>query len=231
MARITAFESVTLDGVMQAPGRADEDTRGGFAHGGWAAPYQDEVAMQFAGEGMSQEGALLFGHRTYDDLLGFWTTTPDPNPFTEVLVRTPKYVVSRDQGARLGYENSTLLAGDAAVTVAALKRDIDGVITVLGSGELVRTMHAAGLVDVYVLLVHPLVLGSGTTLFGEAAGASGASSAAGSLAVAGAPAAAGASGAAGGAAPSPVELELERTLPTTTGVVIAQYAVRDRARG
>jgi dihydrofolate reductase len=192
MATITVFESVTLDGVMQAPGRADEDTRGGFTHGGWAQPYQDEVAMRFAGEGMSKEGALLFGHRTYDDLLGFWTTTPDPNPFTEVLVSTPKYVASRDGDTELGYPDSTVLAGDAADTVATLRREVDGAMTVLGSGELVRTLLAAGLVDELVLLVHPLVLGSGTTLFGDA----------------------------------PVDLDLRRSVTTTTGVIIAQYAVR-----
>ena len=192
MATITVFESVTLDGVMQAPGRPDEDTRGGFIHGGWALPYQDEVAMRFAGEGLSAGGALLFGHRTYDDLLGFWTTMPDPNPFTEALVRSPKYVASRDHGTALGHPNSTVLAGDAADTVAALKHELEGAMTVLGSGELARSLFAAGLVDELVLLVHPLVLGSGTTLFGSAR----------------------------------VELDLRRSVPTTTGVVIAQYAVR-----
>ncbi|MDQ0574213.1 dihydrofolate reductase family protein [Agromyces albus] len=192
MATITVFESVTLDGVMQAPGRPDEDTRGGFTHGGWALPYQDEVAMRFAGEGMSESGAMLFGHRTYDDLLGFWTTTPVPNPFTDALVASPKYVVSRDGGTELGYPNSTLLAGDAAETVAALKQDLEGPVTVLGSGELARTLFAAGLVDELVLLVHPLILGTGTTLFGDAH----------------------------------VDLELRRSVTTTTGVLIAQYAVR-----
>jgi dihydrofolate reductase len=192
MATITVFESVTLDGVMQAPGRADEDTRGGFTHGGWAVPYQDEVMMQFAGEGMAGSGAMLFGRRTYDDLLGFWTTTPEPNPFTEVLVQSPKYVVSHDADVALAYPNSTLLAGEAADTVAALKQEVDGSLTVLGSGELVRALLAAGLVDDVVLQVHPLVLGSGTKLFGDAH----------------------------------VELDLRRSIPTTTGVVIAQYAVR-----
>lgn len=192
MATITAFESVTLDGVMQAPGRADEDTRGGFRHGGWAVPYQDEVMMQFAGEDMAGSGAMLFGRRTYDDLLGFWTTTPEPNPFTEVLVQSPKYVVSHNPDAELGYPNSTLLAGEAADTVAALKQENDGALTVLGSGELVRALLAAGLVDDVVLQVHPLVLGSGTKLFGDAQ----------------------------------VELDLRRSIPTTTGVIIAQYAVR-----
>jgi dihydrofolate reductase len=192
MATITVFESITLDGVMQAPGRPDEDTRGGFPYGGWAVPYQDEVAMRFAGEGMSQGGAMLFGHRTYDDLLAYWTRTPEPNPFTDVLVNTPKYVVSRSRDLRLAHPNSTLLAGDASETVAELVRTLDGAITVLGSGELVRALFGAGLVDELVLMHHPLVLGTGTTLFG----------------------------------PNRVELDLRRTVPTTTGVVIAQYAVR-----
>lgn len=190
MATITAFENVTLDGVMQSPGRADEDTRGGFAQGGWADGYADEVSMQFAGEGMSRKGGLLFGRRTYEDLLGYWTTTPDPNPFTDVLIDSPKYVVSRSAEVDLAYPNSTLLAGDAAATVAALKDRVDADLTVLGSGELVRTLHAARLIDAYVLLIHPIVLGSGTRLFGEA---------------------------------DRRNLTLERSIPTTTGVLIAQF--------
>lgn len=192
MATITVFESITLDGVMQAPGRPDEDTRGGFPYGGWAVPYQDEVAMRFAGEGMSRGGAMLFGRRTYDYLLGYWTTTPEPNPFTDVLVNARKFVVSRSPSSRLGHPNSTLLAGDATETVAELRQTLDGPVTVLGSGELVRALFAAGLIDELVLMQHPLVLGVGTTLFG----------------------------------PDRVELDLGRTVPTTTGVVIAQYAVR-----
>lgn len=97
MATISAFESVTLDGVMQAPGRADEDTRGGFRQGGWAAGYADDVIGRFAASGMRTTTALLFGHRAYDDLLGYWTSVPETNPFTEVLVNQPKYVVSRDE--------------------------------------------------------------------------------------------------------------------------------------
>jgi len=190
MATITIFESVTLDGVMQGLGRPDEDTRGGFAHGGWGDGYSDEVSMRFAGEGMSGTGGLLFGRRTYDDLLGHWTSTPEPNPFSEVLVNSPKYVVSRSADVTLAYPNSTLLAGDAAETVAALKEQVDTDLTILGSGELVRTLHAARLIDSYVLLIHPIVLGSGTRLFGEA---------------------------------DRRNLTLERSIPTTTGVLIAQY--------
>jgi dihydrofolate reductase len=168
MSTITAFESITLDGVMQAPGRPDEDSRGGFTHGGWGAGFDDEAMMRFAGASMSTTTALLFGHRSYDDMLSFWSSTPEPNPFTEILVNQQKYVVSRDDAAELAYPNSTLLAGEAATTVAKLREPGDeAAITVLGSGELVRSLHAAGLIDEYVLQIHPIVLGSGTRLFGE----------------------------------------------------------------
>lgn len=165
MATISVFQSITLDGVMQGLGRPDEDTRGGFTHGGWGQGYQDEVSMAFAGEGMSGEGALLFGRRTYEDMLGYWTTTAEQNPFTDVLTHTPKYVVSRSAGTELAHPSSTLLAGEAAETVAALRERLDGVLTVMGSGELVRALHAARLVDQYILQIHPIVLGSGTRLF------------------------------------------------------------------
>ncbi len=190
MATITIFESITLDGVLQGPGRADEDRRGGFAHGGWADGYADEVSMQFAAEGMAGDGALLFGRRTYEDLLGFWTSTPEPNPFTDVLVRSRKYVVSRSADTRLAHPSSTLLAGDAAQTVATLKDRTGDDLMILGSGELVRALHAARLIDAYVLQTHPIVLGSGTRLFDAA---------------------------------DRVDLTLERSIPTTTGVLIAQY--------
>ena len=168
MGTITAFESITLDGVMQAPGRPDEDPRGGFPHGGWAAGYNDETMMRFAGSSMAETRALLFGRRTYDDTLGFWSSTPEPNPFTEMLVNQQKYVTSRAGGAELTYPNSTFLIGDAAETVARVCDEVDGVLTVLGSGTLVRSLHAAGLVDEYVLQIFPLLLGTGMRLFGEA---------------------------------------------------------------
>src|SRR5262245_5329223 len=93
MRTITVFTSVTLDGVMQAPGRPDEDPRGGFGRGGWAAPYSDEVMGRVAAEGMAGPGSLLLGRRTYEDLYGFWPNQTD-NPFTEVLDNTRKYVAS-----------------------------------------------------------------------------------------------------------------------------------------
>lgn len=191
MSTITAFESVTLDGVMQGLGRPDEDTRGGFTRGGWGNGYQDDVLMQYAGEGMGKGPGLLFGHRTYTDVLGFWSSI-GPNPFVDSLLGSNKFVVSRSADTELAYPNSELLAGDAVDTVAALKERYQGDLMIMGSGELVRTLHAAGLVDRYALQIHPIALGSGTKLFGDG---------------------------------DRVDLILERSIPTTRGVLIAEYTV------
>jgi dihydrofolate reductase len=166
MAKISIFESVTLDGVMQAPGRPDEDTRDGFTHGGWAAPYADPVMGEMAAEGMGRTGGILLGRRTYLDFYGFWPHQTD-NPFTDALNSTRKYVVSRTLKEPLPWQNSTLLSGDAADAVRALRNQPGDDIVVLGSGELARTLMAHDLVDEYVLLVHPLVLGSGRRLFSD----------------------------------------------------------------
>lgn len=161
------IENVTLDGVMQSPGRAEEDTRGGFAHGGWGALVAtDPVIQGRMGEGLGNPGALLLGRRTYDDFHGFWPRQTD-NPFTPVLNARTKYVTSRSKDASLPWENSVLLAGEAAETVAALKADGDGDLVVLGSGALVRTLARADLVDAYVLSIFPIVLGSGQRLFDD----------------------------------------------------------------
>jgi dihydrofolate reductase len=165
MARISTFTFVTLDGVMQAPGRPDEDTRGGFGHGGWGARYADDVMAEVAAEGMAREGAMLFGRRTYEDFHGFWPNAPQPNPFTDVLNRRQKYVASRTLNEPLPWENSTLLEGDAGDSVAELKRSSDLDLVILGSGDLIRTLMRHDLIDEYVVLIHPLVLGTGRRLF------------------------------------------------------------------
>ena len=164
MPTLTVIENLSLDGVMQAPGRPDEDERDGFAHGGWAIPYNDEVLGRKMGEHMARPGALLFGRRTYEDFAGFWPRQAD-NPFTPVLEARTKYVVSSTLAEPLPWANSTLLRGDAAQAVAGLKERTDEDLVVLGSGQLVRTLAAEDLVDEYLLLVHPLVLGSGRRLF------------------------------------------------------------------
>ena len=164
MSKIVVFTSLTLDGVMQAPGRPDEDRRGGFAHGGWAQPYNDPVMGKAAAEGMADTGAVLLGRRTYEDFSAYWPKQTD-NPFTEVLDNTLKYVASTTLAEPLPWSNSKLLEGDAAEAVARLKQQPGKDIVVLGSGELVQSLMRGGLVDVYVLLIHPLVLGSGRRLF------------------------------------------------------------------
>ncbi|MEY9947388.1 dihydrofolate reductase family protein [Kitasatospora sp. GAS1066B] len=167
MARIVVTESVTLDGVMQGLGRPDEDTRGGFRHGGWGTGYQDQVMMAAMGKEMAGTGALLFGRRTYQDFQQAWAERTDGNPFTEKLNNTRKYVASGTLAEPLPWQNSTLLTGDLAHAVGQLKKELEQDIVVLGSGELVRSLVAAGLVDRFVLSIHPLLLGSGRRLFPE----------------------------------------------------------------
>jgi dihydrofolate reductase len=164
MRKIVVVESLTLDGVMQAPGGADEDVRGGFVHGGWARPYNDEVMAQEMGKGMGKT-ELLFGRRTYVNFYSFWPNQPEPNPFTEVLNNRQKYVASTTLSEPLPWVNSTLLMGDAAEAVAALKEQPGKDIGVLGSGVLVQSLMRSNLIDEFTLLIHPLVLGSGRRLF------------------------------------------------------------------
>lgn len=164
MSKIVVVNNLTLDGVMQAPGRPDEDLRGGFTHGGWALPYNDEVMGRAMGEGMAQAGPLLFGRRTYLDFFAVWPNRTN-NPFTDVLNNAQKYVASRTLEEPLPWVNSTLLKGDATEELARIKEQPGKDIVVLGSGELVRALMRRNLVDEFVLLIHPLILGSGRRLF------------------------------------------------------------------
>jgi len=164
MSKVIVNISLTLDGVMQAPGRPDEDTRGGFAHGGWALPYFDPVLASAASEGMAQTPALLLGRRTYEDFYAVWPERID-NPFTEFLNHATKYVASTTLSEPLPWSNSTLLRGDVAAAVAALKEQPGQDLLILGSGELIQSLVRRHLVDEYVLSIHPLVLGAGRRLF------------------------------------------------------------------
>lgn len=167
MSKIVAFTSLTLDGVMQAPGRPDEDRRGGFEHGGWAIPYADSVMGTVSAESGASSGALLFGRRTYTDFYAVWPNRTDDNPFTAVLNNTQKYVASTTLKEPLPWVNSTLLKGDAAEAVARLKAQPGKDLVVLGSGVLLRSLMQHKLVDEFILLIHPLVLGSGRRLFSD----------------------------------------------------------------
>jgi dihydrofolate reductase len=195
MGKLVAVERVSLDGVMQAPARPDEDMRDGFEHGGWAVPYMDAVAAQAMGDAMAEGTAngvaLLFGRRTYLDFFKVWPGRTN-NPYTDILNNSQKYVASATLSSPLPWQNSTLIAGDVAATVTRLKaegRDL----CVLGSGELVRSLMRHHLVDEFVLSITPLVVGAGQRLFPDTGVFE--------------------------------KLELTRAIPTATGVLIGTYRV------
>jgi dihydrofolate reductase len=169
MAKIIVNNNVTLDGVMQGPARPDEDERGSFTHGGWALPYADATAGKLMAESGATTGALLFGRRTYEDFHSVWPRRTDGNPFTPVLNNARKYVASRTLSEPLLWENSILLQGDAADAVAALRAQEEKDIVLLGSGDLIQSLMRRNLIDRYVLLIHPLTLGSGRRLFPDGA--------------------------------------------------------------
>jgi len=164
MRKVIVVNNLSLDGVMQAPGRADDDRRGGFAHGGWAIPYNDPVMGRVMAGHMAEGSALLFGRRTYENFAAFWPKQMN-NPFTAVLNERQKYVASTTLTAPLPWENSTLLTGDAADAVAALKGQPGDNLVILGSGALCRSLMRRGLIDEYLLSIYPLTLGAGQRLF------------------------------------------------------------------
>ena len=165
MRSITVTMWVSLDGVVQGLARPDEDTRGGFTHGGWGSRYDDEVMSREMAKAMAKPGDMLLGRRTWQDFITAWAHQTDGNPVTTRMNETTKYVVSRSLEDTDAWQNSVLLRGDAAATVAWLKAQPGGDLGIVGSASLVRSLHAAGLIDRYVLVICPLTLGSGTRLF------------------------------------------------------------------
>lgn len=165
--RIVVSEFMSLDGVVQAPGGAREDTDGGFTHGGWSMPYFDAETMGAAiGELMAGTEALLFGRRTWQTMAAAW---PDRagDPFADQMNEIRKYVASRTLGEDdLGWNNSTLLpAGDVLGAVGRLRAQDGGDLQLIGSSNLAGQLIGAGLVDEYNLMVEPIVLGGGKRLF------------------------------------------------------------------
>jgi dihydrofolate reductase len=163
--RVVVINHLTLDGVMQSPGRPDEDTRDGFTHGGWAIPGGDEVMARALGAHMGKtDGGLLLGRRSYEEMLSSWNA--QGGPFKDALNSAPKYVASASAAATLAWPNSTLLHGDVPAAVAELKQSsVGGDLVIMGSGRLIRSLLPHGLIDEYLLMIHPLVLGSGRRLF------------------------------------------------------------------
>jgi dihydrofolate reductase len=163
MATVRAFVNVSLDGVMQSPARPDEDTRGGFGHGGWGAPY---AAMPEAGEAMANVGALLLGRRTYEEFRSVWPKRPE-SPFSAFMDNITKYVASSSLREPLPWKNSVLLGPHAETKLASLRTAPGKDIVIMGSGQLIHALAKARLIDEYVLLIHPVVLGEGRRLFSE----------------------------------------------------------------
>jgi dihydrofolate reductase len=161
---VTVVSHITLDGVVQAPARPDEDPRDGFARGGWSLPYGDSAMIAAWGERIvkaTQGGSFLLGRRTYLDFADVWPKRVG-SPFTEALAKTPKYVASTTLTAPLPWENSLLLS-DPVEQVRRMRRERD--LVILGSGALIQSLSRAGLIDEYLLTIHPLVLGEGRRLF------------------------------------------------------------------
>jgi dihydrofolate reductase len=167
MGKVIVMNGLTLDGVMQSPGRPDEDPRDGFEHGGWGVPYGDETMVAALGERLAEltggKHAWLFGRRSYEELLTYWNT--QGGPFEDPLNNTHKYVASGNPETRLEWPNSTLLHGDVPAAVADLKQSSETPLVIMGSGALIGSLMAADLIDAYLLTIAPLVLGTGRRMF------------------------------------------------------------------
>ena len=172
--KLTVNTFITLDGVMQGPGGAEEDRTGGFSRGGWLVPYIDEGFGEVVDQWFAAGDAVLLGRTTYDLMSAFWPRVTDPNDATAVALNgRPKYVVSATMTDPT-WEHTTVISGDVVTKVKALKNGLgEGELQVHGSAQLAATLHEAGLVDEYRLLVFPVCVGPGKRLFSEQATAIG----------------------------------------------------------
>src|SRR6266545_2747862 len=168
MRKVIVDEWMSLDGVVQAPGRPDEDEDGGFAHGGWHLRYFDELAQDWVVEGYVEPGGFLLGRRTYEILGAYWPTASEQEQVIARPLNTlPKYVASRTLAEPLEWQNSILLKGDIAKAVSSLKQEEGKDLRVIGSTQLVQTLIGHDLVDELRLMIDPLLLGGGKRAFPE----------------------------------------------------------------
>ena len=167
--RIVVSEFISLDGVVQAPGGPEEDTDGGFAHGGWSHPFFDPEVMGAAiGNAMETTEALLFGRRTWQTMAAAWPERAG-DPFADQMNSIKKYVVSSTlRDADLTWNNTTLISGADAIAQIRKLHDTDGGdLSMMGSPTLVRSLIAEGLVDELRLMIEPITLGGGKTIFAD----------------------------------------------------------------
>jgi dihydrofolate reductase len=165
--RLIISDFMSLDGVVQAPGGKDEDTDGGFRHGGWSMPFFDPETMGAAiDEIMGSTEALLFGRRTWQVMAGAWPGRAG-DPFADRMNEIPKYVASRTLTEdNLTWTNTTLLPPDDAIgAVRELRAHPGGDIQVMGSASLATQLIENDLVDEYRLMIEPILLGGGKTIF------------------------------------------------------------------
>jgi dihydrofolate reductase len=166
MRKLVVNEFVSLDGVAQAPGLPDEDTSGGFAHGGWHLQFFDDTSQNWVLESILEAGGFLFGRRTYEILGAYWPNAPEEEQvIAEPLNTRPKYVASTTLTDPLEWQNSRVLQGEVPEAVRSLKQEDGGDIHVIGSTVLVQTLIEHDLVDEFRLMIDPLVLGGGKRVF------------------------------------------------------------------
>jgi dihydrofolate reductase len=163
MRKVIVNEFLTLDGIAQAGGGPDEDTSGGFQHGGWHMPYGAEDGMEKL---IGEAGGFLLGRRTYELFAGYWPNAPEAaQEFAEPMNTKPKHVASRTRTGLLEWQNSTVLPGALPEAVAALKEEDGAYLLVIGSTVLVQSLIQHGLVDEFRLMIDPVLVGSGKRIF------------------------------------------------------------------
>jgi dihydrofolate reductase len=166
--KLTTITQVSVDGVMQGNGPSEEDRKAGFERDGWAMAHFDDEAMAFVNELCQRADAFLFGRWTYDVFAGFWgVMDPGSGPIADAFNTKPKYVASNTL-VEPDWAGTTVLSGDVAAAIGALKSEPGGEVQVHGSGKLVRWLLENGLVDEMKLLICPVVVGQGTRLFPDA---------------------------------------------------------------
>ena len=168
MRKLAILTFLTLDGVMQAPGMADEDRSGGFERGGWAADYWEEVMAQVREEAMAEPYDMLFGRKTYELFAAHWPSVDDENPVAKMMNNATKYVATSTL-SKLEWNNAKLISGDVAAEVSRLKRQDGPLLQIHGSWQLIQTLLAQSLIDELRLWSFPVIVGAGKRLFDQGA--------------------------------------------------------------